>query len=165
MHCLKKPLLPVGTHGPQQEFYMYVYIFLQGLSPEELALLALEVRQSLEGLTSPNLSNISTNRGIVPLSTTLAALTLKCVDSAKQVSTALQAFNAYHGPIPVPSFDAFVQAHKLLQQTLSKALLNLLTILQCNRLSSNLTILLVETSLIAYKNIPCSVSFPVHPWR
>lgn len=107
--------------------------FLQGLSPEELALIALEVRQSLEGLTSPNLSNISTNRGLVPLSSTLAALTLKCVDSAKQVSTALQAFNAYHGPSPVPSFDAFVQAHKLLQQTLSKALSKLLPIVQYHR--------------------------------
>lgn len=124
----RSPCFQLGTRSSTR--VLLTYIFLQGLSPEELALLALEVQQSLEGLTSPNLGNISTNRGIVPLSSTLAALTLKCVDSAKQVSTALQAFNAYHGPSPVPSFDAFVQAHKLLQQTLSKVLLNLLTILQ-----------------------------------
>lgn len=50
---------------------------------------------------------------------------LKCIESAIQVSTFVKSFNAYNGPVPVPSFDAFVHVHKLLQRSLSKHLSHL----------------------------------------
>ena len=91
----------------------------QQLSPRELGLLAglmrQEVMQSLRGVAFPNRT-----RNVPPFSPALAALSLKCVESAMQVTSVIKSFEAYNGPLPVPSFDAFVQAHKLLQRTLSE---------------------------------------------
>lgn len=94
----------------------------QQLSPGELALLVElmreEVMQGLEGVAFQNLTG-NPKYG-ASFSPALAALSLKCVESAMQVTSIIRSFDSYNGPLPVPSFDAFVQAHKLLKRTLSE---------------------------------------------
>ena len=50
----------------------------------------------------------------------MAALTLKCVEYAMQVTYVIKYFDAYSGRFSVPSFDAVGQAHKLVHRALSE---------------------------------------------
>lgn len=56
--------------------------------------------------------------GGVPMSPALFTLALKCVGSVSQLQTAFDAFNEYHGPLPVPSLDGFVGLGKLIRQAI-----------------------------------------------
>ncbi|CAN5977083.1 unnamed protein product [Sphagnum jensenii] len=49
------------------------------------------------------------------------ALSLSCIDSTTKMSATIHAFNNYFGPLLVPTFDEFVQVHKLVKSTLMKA--------------------------------------------
>jgi hypothetical protein len=92
---------------------------MQRLSAEELGLLVALMREQVaHGLGEAAFRSYSSN--VTSMSPALADLSLECVESAMQVSSIMKTFNAYNGPIPVPSFDAFVQAHKLLQRSLSE---------------------------------------------
>nr|XP_024376526.1 ATP-binding cassette sub-family A member 1-like isoform X3 [Physcomitrium patens]XP_024376527.1 ATP-binding cassette sub-family A member 1-like isoform X3 [Physcomitrium patens] len=94
------------------------------LSPEELRrlveLIRLKVGHSFGGTLFHNLTSkpSSTITNIQSMSPALAVLSLQCVESAMQITTVIKSFDAYNGPLPVPSFDAFVQAHLLLKRTL-----------------------------------------------
>ena len=106
---------------------------MQKLSPEEVALIATLFRedllQGLDGLQALNSTGNMTVRdalskgegmiGGVPMSPVLVSLAMKCVSSASQLSTAFSAFDEYHGPLPIPSLDAFVGLGKLLRHTLA----------------------------------------------
>jgi hypothetical protein len=46
------------------------------------------------------------------------ALSLSCIDSTTKISATTHAFNNYFGPLLVPTFDEFVQVHKLVKSTL-----------------------------------------------
>jgi hypothetical protein len=46
------------------------------------------------------------------------ALNLSCIDSTTKMSATIHAFNNYFGPLLVPTFDEFVQVHKLVKSTL-----------------------------------------------
>jgi len=46
------------------------------------------------------------------------ALSLSCIDSTTKMSATIHAFNNYFGPLLVPTFDEFVQVHKLVKSTL-----------------------------------------------
>jgi hypothetical protein len=46
------------------------------------------------------------------------ALSLSCIDSTTKISATIHAFNNYFGPLLVPTFDEFVQVHKLVKSTL-----------------------------------------------
>lgn len=101
----------------------------QHLSAEELGVLVLlmreEVAHGLGGFAFRNLTRSFGHGDATPISPALAELSLKCIASATQVSSIVDTFNVYAGPVPVPSFDAFVQAHKLLQRSLSESSLHL----------------------------------------
>lgn len=56
--------------------------------------------------------------GAIPMSPALLSLAMKCVGSASQLQTAFDAFNQYHGPLPVPSLDGFIGLGKLVQQAI-----------------------------------------------
>ncbi|KAG0616755.1 hypothetical protein M758_5G140000 [Ceratodon purpureus] len=99
----------------------------QRLSPEELGLLVALMREevahgfgksTLRNLTKSFAHGEANSYNVTSISPALADLSLKCLESAVQVSTVMKTFNAYNGPLPVPSFDGFVQAHKLLQRSL-----------------------------------------------
>ena len=106
--------------------------FLQNVSPEELALIATLLREDvlrgLDGLQALNstgnmtlgeaLINGQQLMGGIPMSPALFSLAMKCVGSASQLQTAFDAFNQYHGPLPVPSLDGFVGLGKLIQRTI-----------------------------------------------
>jgi hypothetical protein len=106
---------------------------VQDLSPEELALVATlikeDVLQGLDGLQALNSTGNMTLSdalgsgewlmGGVPTSPILISLAMKCLDSAPQLATAFNAFDEYHGPLPVPSLDGFLRLGKLLRQALA----------------------------------------------
>lgn len=46
------------------------------------------------------------------------ALSLSCIDSTTKMSATIHAFKNYFGPLLVPTFDEFVQVHKLVKSTL-----------------------------------------------
>jgi hypothetical protein len=111
---------------------MMAFSSLQNVSPEELALIATLLREDvlrgLDGLQALNstgnmtlgeaLINGQRLMGGVPMSPALLSLAMKCVGSASQLQTAFDAFNQYHGPLPVPSLDGFVGLGKLIRQAI-----------------------------------------------
>lgn len=123
------PLL-IGTN--QSAGLVWFGLGLQNVSPEELALIAMLLREDvlkgLDGLQSLNYTGnmtlaealINGERlvGSLPMSPALVSLAMKCVGSASQIVTAFDAFNDYHGPLPVPTFDAFVELGKLIRQAI-----------------------------------------------
>lgn len=121
------------TPPPSETLSLALSVFLcscfeglqwQHLSVEELGLLVELMRQQvLSKAAFRNLETTNFTQNLPPgmSSPGLAALSIKCIESAMQVSTIVKTFNAYNGPTPVPSFDAFVQAHKLIQRTLSES--------------------------------------------
>ena len=102
------------------------------MTSEELALIAYLIREDvLKGLDGVQALNNTGNltladalkkgeqmAGGIPMSPALLSLAFKCVGSASQLTTALNAFNAYHGPLPVPSLDAFVGLGKWIRQVI-----------------------------------------------
>lgn len=104
----------------------------QNISPEELALLSTLIREDvlrgLDGLQALNytanmtLGDALTNGqrfiGNIPMSPALLSLAMKCIGSESQLATAFDAFNEYHGPLPIPSLDAFVGLGKLIRQAI-----------------------------------------------
>ena len=109
------------------------------MTSEELALISYLIREDvLKGLDGVQALNNTGNltlgdaikkgeqmAGGIPMSPALLSLAFKCVGSASQLTTALEAFNSYHGPLPVPSLDAFVGLGKLIRQVIGMVLLTL----------------------------------------
>ena len=91
-------------------------------------LLREDVLKGLDGLQALNntgnmtlaeaLINGQSLMGKIPMSPALLSLAMKCVGSASQLQTAFDAFNDYHGPLPVPSLDGFIGFGKLIQQAI-----------------------------------------------
>lgn len=118
--------------GANMQTFDMVGLVVQNATPEELALIATLLREDvlkgLDGLQAMNFTGNMTlgdalinglhSIGSVPMSPALLSLAMKCVGSASQLATAFDAFNEYHGPLPVPTFDAFVGLGKLIRQAI-----------------------------------------------
>lgn len=118
---------------------------LQHVTAEELALIATLVRDDvLKGLDGMSALNATGNMTIgdalirgqqmvggIPMSPALLSLAFKCIDSATQITTLLQAYRDYHGPLPVPTLNAFIALGKLIQETLGRCFLHVPTTISC----------------------------------
>lgn len=107
-------------------------LLAQNISPEELALLSTLIREDvLRGLDGLQALNSTANMtlgdalingqrliGSIPMSPALLSLAMKCIGSESQLATAFDAFNEYHGSLPIPSLDAFVGLGKLIRQAI-----------------------------------------------
>lgn len=58
--------------------------------------------------------------GQEPIPPHLLILVLQCLSTAQDAFTTLGILGHYNGYIPVPSFDAFVAAHKLIKNSIGK---------------------------------------------
>ncbi|OAE27724.1 hypothetical protein AXG93_4193s1240 [Marchantia polymorpha subsp. ruderalis] len=108
----------------------------QNLSLKELQLLARLMTQQLQAnggqainfnLTAANATLFddlmrAQNQGdpneLAAVTPELLLLALKCVDTAQEIISALDLIDQYNGPLPVPSFDTYVAAHKLIKAAL-----------------------------------------------